>query len=247
MEIQILQNYESLNKSAAKLISELLKTKPNANICLPSGNSPLGLFAELISMHNRQEIDFSNATFFGLDEWVGLGAKDYGGCRYMLAKAFLEPIGFRDSQIVFFDGMAQNFDLECQRINEALEKSGGLDCIVLGLGMNGHLALNEPGTLWNTVAHVSVLAETTTIVGQKYFQKETILEKGFTLGVKNILDAKMAILIVSGGTKAKIILAVLQSEPTFDLPATALHIHKNAVVLMDKEAASLVEIGMKSK
>ena len=229
-----------MSRAAANRVIDLLDEKPAAVICLPSGTTPQGMFNQLVSAHQSGRTDFSKCTFIGLDEWIGLGAEDEGSCRDLLDKDFLIPIGFRDQQVVFFDGLAEDPLAECERINEAVAAIGGLDLIVLGVGMNGHLALNEPGTPFSIYAHISDLDPLTIQVGQKYFKQETVLTKGITIGIRHILEAKSAILIGSGSGKATVIQRALTLPVTTDFPATALQLHSNAEFILDRGAAELL-------
>lgn len=240
-KISIYSDYESLSRAAANRVIELLKEKPTAAICLPSGSTPHGMFRELVSAHKAERADFSQCTFIGLDEWIGLGANDDGSCRDLLDKDFLVPIELREDQIVFFDGLADDPLAECERINQAIALAGGLDLIVLGVGMNGHLALNEPGTSFDTYAHVSVLDITTVQVGQKYFKETTALSKGITVGIKHILEAKTAILIASGNAKASVVKRAIESPVITDFPASVLQEHANAEFILDRDAAELID------
>ncbi len=237
-KISIYNDYESMSRAAADRVTELLNEKPTAVICLPSGSTPKGMFDELVLAHQSGKADFSRCTFIGLDEWIGLGANDDGSCRDLLDKDFLIPIGFRADQITFFDGLAKDPDAECVRVNEAIDAVGRLDLIVLGVGMNGHLALNEPGTPFDLYAHVSELAPLTIEVGQKYFKKATPLSKGITVGIRHMMEARMAVLIASGGGKAAVVKQALSLPVTTDFPASVLQLHTNSAFLLDAAAAA---------
>ena len=240
-KISIYSDYKSLSQAAANQVIALLNQKPTAVICLPSGSTPLGMFQELVVAHKSRNVNFSKCTFIGLDEWIGLGANDDGSCRNLLDKDFLLPIGFREDQITFFDGLAKDPLAECERVNDAIAKAGDLDLIILGVGMNGHLALNEPGTSFATYAHVSELDTITKEVGQKYFNQMTELKQGITVGIKHILEAKKAILIASGKTKAPVIQRALSLPVSMDFPVTVLQQHSNAEFILDQEAAELLK------
>jgi len=240
-KISIYPDYEAMSLAAADRVIALLSHKPDSVICLPSGSTPVGMFRILVSANQKGNADFSRCIFVGLDEWVGLGAEDEGSGRYMINRDFLKSVGLKESQIVFFDGKARDPQLECERVNKIIETLGGLDLIVLGVGLNGHLALNEPGTLWNTYAHVSELEQITKEAGQKYFSEHTVLEKGVTLGIRHILEAKTAILLASGNEKAKVIQRALSFPVTPTFPVTVLQNHLNAEFLLDREAGSLID------
>jgi glucosamine-6-phosphate isomerase len=239
-KISIYNDYESMSQAAANRIIALLDAKPEAVICLPSGSTPEGMFHTLAAAHRSGRTDFSKCTYIGLDEWVGLGATHPGSCRDLLDKDFLLPIGFRDDQIVFFDGLAGDLQAECERVNQAVAATGGLDLIVLGVGMNGHLALNEPGSPFDLYAHVSVLAPITVEVGQKYFKTETPLFQGITIGIRHMLEARKAILIASGSGKAPVVQQALSGEVSVDFPASVLQTHTDAEFILDRAAAGLL-------
>ncbi|GGB91096.1 glucosamine-6-phosphate deaminase [Dyadobacter sediminis] len=240
-KISIYPDYEAMSLAAADRVIALLNHKPDAVICLPSGSTPVGMFRELVSASQKGNADFSRCIFVGLDEWVGLGGDDEGSGRYMINRDFLKSVGLKDNQVIFFDGKARDPYLECERINKIVSELGGLDLIVLGVGLNGHLALNEPGTAWNTYAHVVELDEVTKVTGQKYFSKTAVLEKGITMGIRHILEAKTAILLANGNQKAKVIQRALSFPVTPAFPATVLQNHLNAEFLLDREAGSLID------
>ncbi|WP_439556122.1 glucosamine-6-phosphate deaminase [Dyadobacter sp.] len=237
-KISIYPDYNAMSQAAADRVIALLTKKPESVICLPSGSTPLGMFRALAAANQKGEVDFSKCIYIGLDEWIGLGAGDEGSCRDLLDKDFLKPIGFRENQIVFFDGKAMDPEAECVRINKIVESLGGLDLIALGIGMNGHLALNEPGTPWDTYAHISELDPLTAEVGQKYFNKPTQLTRGITVGIRHILESKTAILIGAGAAKAPVIARALAFPVTAEFPATVLQNHFNAEFILDAEAGS---------
>lgn len=239
-KISIYPDYATMSLAAAERVIALLTNKPRAIVCFPSGSTPKGMFQALASAHHNGRVDFSQCTFIGLDEWIGMREGDDGSCRDLLDQDFLKPVGLRPNQIVFFDGKALNPQLECDRVNTALADLGGLDLIVLGVGMNGHLALNEPGTPWDTYAHISELETITKEVGQKYFQQPTVLTKGLTVGIRHILEAKAAILLASGSSKAAVIQRTLAFPVSKDFPATVLQNHMNAEFILDADAASPV-------
>lgn len=235
--LQIYKDYQTLSLAAAEQVEKLLGEKPDAVICLPSGSTPLGMFKILAEKSKAGEVDFTKSTFVGLDEWVGMGPDDEGSCRYWIDRDFLHPIGFREEQIVYFDAKSDDLQGECDRVNQAISELGGLDLMVLGVGMNGHLALNEPGTSFDSYAHVSTLDRITAIVGQKYFLEETPLTEGITLGLRHAREAKQLIVMASGATKAPVMLRALEGEVSESFPASLVQRVEGALVMLDEEAA----------
>ena len=231
-------NYEELSRAAAEKVVQLLHQKPTAVICLPSGSTPLGMFKILADQSKAGEVDFSQCTFVGLDEWVGMGPEDEGSCRYWIDRDFLNPIGFRADQIVYFDAKSDDLQGQCDLVNQKVAALGGLDLMVLGVGMNGHLALNEPGTSFDTYAHLSVLDPITAEVGQKYFTKATPLTHGITLGLRHAREAKQLIVMVSGKNKAGVVKRALEGEVSEDFPVSLVQTNEQIIVMLDEDAAS---------
>jgi 6-phosphogluconolactonase/glucosamine-6-phosphate isomerase/deaminase len=130
--------------------------------------------------------------------------------------------------------------VECARINDMIASNGGLDVMLVGIGLNGHIGMNEPGTSFRSYAHVSVLAEETKSSGQKYFEKQTTLSKGITLGLRHFAECRLPILMANGTKKANIMNEVLNTNPTEQIPATIIHNIPQALVMIDEEAASLL-------
>ncbi len=234
----IYKNHEALSQAVAERVAGVLRDKPDALICLPSGNTPLRLFEILVNQHEIGEIDFSRCTFALLDEWLGMDGQDEGSCRYWIDKTFLDPIGFRAEQIIAFDAKSDDLPAECERINQETAKFGGFDLIVLGVGMNGHLALNEPGASFDSYCHTTTLDPLTSQVGQKYFTKQTPLTEGITLGHRHFLEAELLIVMASGEAKAPVMKRALEGGPSEDFPASLVQKDDKILVMLDEEAAS---------
>lgn len=245
--LQIYTDYEALSLAAAEQVAKLLEEKPDAVLCLPSGSTPLGMFKILAQKSKAGEVDFSKCTFVGLDEWVGLGPDDQGSCRYWIDRDFLHPIGFREDQIVYFDAKSNDLLGECERVNQAIAELGGLDLMVLGVGMNGHLALNEPGASFDSYAHLSTLEPITAEVGQKYFSKATPLTEGITLGLRHAREAKQLIVMACGAAKAPVMQRALEDEVSEDFPASLVQRIEGVIVMLDQAAAGKSMGGFEAK
>jgi galactosamine-6-phosphate isomerase len=157
----------------------------------------------------------------------------------MYQKLFL-PLNLTKNQVHCFNAKSVNLVAECQKINDLITTNQGLDLILLGIGSNGHLAMNEPGTDFGINCHVSKLAQSTIDTGQKYFKKETTLSLGITLGLGQIAASKNIILMANGLKKAKIIFQTINSKPNPELPSSILINNKKAILMIDNEAASLI-------
>ncbi len=237
METKIFQSPRSLSEYAAGLVAKVISGKPDAVLCLASGHTPVGTFTCLVEMAKAGQVDFSRCHFIGLDEWIGIPLSAEGSCRYFLDEFFFKKLEIREDQIHFFDGMATDLAAECRKMDDTIARLGGLDLMLVGIGMNGHIALNEPGTPWNLHAHVSDLDEMTVTVGQKYFTEKTHLTKGITLGLQYLREARLPLLMAFGKGKAAIVRQALEGEVTEQVPASIFQTLPAAVVLLDEDAA----------
>lgn len=241
MEIVVVADFEEMSERAAADIITLLNEKPDSLISLAAGSTPTGTLNRLVEAQSQEKVDFSQAIFVGLDEWVGMDRTDEGSTQHYLYDTFFLPAQIREDQIFFFDAKAADLEQECQKIDRLIEEHSGLDLVLLGIGVNGHLGLNEPGVSLELTSHVMDLSETTKQVGQKYFAQETKLVRGITLGCQHFVDADKVILIANGEAKAKAVAGMVQGEITSDLPASVLQKHMNAIGYIDQAAASLLE------
>ena len=240
MKIFIDDTYEAMSKRVADDVINIMQPLSQPLFVAASGDSPKGLYKELAQRNNASLIDISNWYFLGLDEWIGLDANDEGSCRYMLNKDLFFPLHVKEEKICCFNGKTNNADDECNRIENFIQQHNGIDAAILGLGINGHIGLNEPGTSPSLYSHVSEIAETTKTVGQKYFSKPQTLTKGITLGLATLMEAKHLILIVSSEKKASILKQALQHSTTGNIPATLIRDHPNFYVYADKDAAKFL-------
>ncbi len=238
MKVQTYSDYLTLSKAVADLIISYINTKKASLICLASGHTPVGVFQELQKGVESKKVDLSQCTFLSLDEWVNIDPSDPGSCLSMLQKDCFAPLGIDKQQIEFFDVSVTDLQKECDRINTLIETRGGLDIMLVGVGINGHIGMNEPGTSFETYAHISELAEETKAVGQKYFQKNTTLSLGITLGLNHLREAKLPIVMANGKKKAAIIARGLQGNATEEIPLSVVHLIPHVHIMLDEEAAT---------
>lgn len=240
MEVKIYQDYQELSEATAEEIIDLVKNKPGAVICLASGHTPAltcQLFAEK-ALH--QKIDLSRITFIGLDEWVGVPPENEGSCHYFFQRQLFEPLRLSPNQIHLFNAMSADLEKECQKIDKVIAEKGGIDLMIVGIGMNGHIGFNEPGVSFDNYAHVIELDETTLTVGKKYFKTAVNLGKGITLGLKHLQESKKVILIANGTKKAGVIKKTVEEKVNNSFPASIMQKHSNGFVMIDQEAAGLL-------
>jgi galactosamine-6-phosphate isomerase len=170
-----------------------------------------------------------------------MNGNDEGSCRFHLNNQLFNPLHISENNICFFDGKTKDLNAECDKVENFITQHGGIDVAIVGLGMNGHVGMNEPGTSSSLRSHVTEIDAITQQVGQKYFKEKTHISKGITLGIANIMEARNVILIVSGNKKAEILRRVLEEEISEQLPASLLRNHENFSVYLDAEAANLLQ------
>jgi glucosamine-6-phosphate isomerase len=240
MKIFVADNYEKMSKEAAADVIDIMQSRHQPVICAASGHSPAGLYQEIVERVRKKQVNVDNWLFLGLDEWVGMNVVDEGSCRHHLDLELLNPLQVPQDRICFFDGRANDLEAECTRIEKFIHEKGGIDVAILGLGMNGHIGMNEPGVSVNVRSHVIDLHPITKTIGQKYFKEEKELAKGITLGIATLLEARHLVLVVSGIHKADITQKVLEDPVSENLPGTLLRDHPALKIYLDSEAASKI-------
>lgn len=240
MQISIYKDYPTLSLHAANTIIELVKQKPDAVLCLAAGDTPRLTYDTVTERAANERLDFGQCTFVGLDEWVGIPPENEGSCHYFLQKHLFDPLHISEDKIHLFDALSTDLNHECRKMNDLISSLGGIDFMLVGIGMNGHIGFNEPGVSPDLYAHVVDLDEATRIVGQKYFAQQTSLSKGITLGLNHLLEARQVILVANGAKKAAVIKQTVEGPITPALPATIMRKHFNARVMVDEQAGSKV-------
>ncbi len=238
MQIIISKDFESLSEKATQSITDILSNKQNPLICVASGDSPSGIYRNLVKDVKNKVLNIDNWYFLGLDEWVGLNGADEGSCRWHLNRELFTPLEIKEENICFFDGASQDLQQECNITESTIRNQGGIEIAIIGLGLNGHIGMNEPNTSISSRSHVIELDPLTITVGQKYFNKPQPLTKGITLGIATLLNAKHVILVVSGAKKADIIKQVIEGAISESIPASLLKNHPNCSIYLDEAAAA---------
>lgn len=238
MKVVIKENPQIVAETISQKIIESVKEKPTSLICIAGGDTPLLTIEALIKANQAGEVDFSKTRFVGLDEWVGLGRETKGSCIQTLYDTFFDRLeNVSSEQICFFDGQTADFEAECARVDAFIEACGGIDFILLGIGLNGHIGFNEPFVPVDVNCHVVELDNVTKRVMSKYFDTDLPLTHGISLGMQQILTAKEIYLVATGEKKAEIVQQVIEKEPTVSIPATLVK-QAIATLVLDEKAAS---------
>ncbi len=231
MEIVVKNHKSEIDELLSDKIIELLKH--DVLVTLASGDTFVETYKMVAKKYNRNPFEIK-ATLVNLDEWVGLDKEDVGGCQYNMFKDLFTPIGISEFNLIYFDAKANDLDKECARIEKCIGNRT-FDYVLLGVGMNGHLALNEPGCMLDTKVFHCELADTTRVVLQKYFPSKVSITKGISLGIEYFRKSKELVIVANGVRKHDIIQRTIHSEVTNEIPATIVKEHQNSCLILDKE------------
>lgn len=240
MQITTFKNYEDLSGYMAGFVADSIKNNPDLVLCMASGSTPALTCDLLVRKLKDEMIDYSKFTFIGLDEWVGLPPTNTGSCHYFFHTKIFEPLQLKTSQYHLFNGLSDDLQDECVKMDELIAAKGGIDIMIVGIGMNGHIGFNEPGTSFTSLSHVAELEEITKTVGQKYFNGPVELSKGITIGFGHMINAKKVFLIANGEKKAEVIKKAIEGPVTESFPASIMQKHPGGYVLIDEAADSLL-------
>ncbi len=240
MKHTVFSDYNTLSQGAAERVIKVLRDDPDGLYCFAGGDTPRETYRRLVFAARQGEIDLRRAKFVGLDEWVGLSAADPGSCRYFLDQELFKPLEIEPDQIGFFDGTNPDLEFECQKVTRFIDRHGPIQLAVLGIGVNGHLGFNEPGSPFTSTVRCVDLSATTQQVGQKYFTAPRQLSRGITLGLAQIRAGQEVLLLANGPTKTAICAELMNDGVSERLPASVLHWHPHAQLLVDSIAAERI-------
>lgn len=242
MKTIICKTYEELSQTATRIIVDQIGQKPEPVLGLATGSTPVGVYQNLAKMNKEGKVDFSKVTTFNLDEYVGL-SKDHP-CSYhrFMEENLFEHINIKKENIHIPNGQASCLEKECKSYEDKIAKYGGIDLQVLGIGHNGHIGFNEPGTPFHSVTHVVDLTPRTIQANSRFFSSPNeVPRQALSMGIKTIMGAQRILLLASGIEKAEIISSAFNGHVTIDVPASILQLHPNLVVILDQDAASILE------
>jgi glucosamine-6-phosphate deaminase len=239
MLVYIKENYNEMSKEGARIVAALVRKKPNCVLGFATGSTPLGVYKELIRMHKEEGLDFSKVTTFNLDEYVGLPPEHDQSYHYFMWENLFKHINVDRRFVHIPMGMAHDVEAFCDWYEAQIVKAGGLDLQILGIGANGHIAFNEPGSSLGSRTRIKTLTGSTREANARFFDNpEQVPKYAITMGVGTIMDAKTLLLIASGEGKAAAIQATCEGPITAMWPATIVQMHRHATVIVDKAAAS---------
>ncbi len=239
MLVVVKNDFDEMSKTAAKLIAEQIHRKPDCVLGFATGSTPLGTYKELIRLHKEEGLDFSKVTTFNLDEYVGLPPEHDQSYHYFMWENLFKHINVDRRFVHIPHGMASDVEEFCEWYENKIEEVGGIDMQILGIGANGHIAFNEPGSSLGSRTRIKTLDELTKRDNARFFEKEEEVPKyAITMGVGTIMDARHLLLLANGEQKAKAIQQTVEGPITALYPATIVQMHRKATIVCDEDAAS---------
>lgn len=240
MKIIITKDYEELSAKAAEIMLEVVRQNPRAVLGLATGTTPLGLYANMIADHKENGTDYSGIRTANLDEYKGLPKTHDQSYAYFMRKNLFDGLGIAPESTNIENGMAEDAAAECARYDALLEALPR-DIQLLGLGSNGHIAFNEPGTPFGSGTHVVTLAESTVKDNARLFKDiSEVPRQAFTMGIRQIMQAKKVLILASGANKAEAVCKMVKGDVTESVPASVLQLHPDCVLIADEAAAKLL-------
>jgi len=243
MEVVILNGSKQIGKLAADAIEELLGRKPNAVLGLATGSSPLPVYDELAARHERDGLDLSRASVFALDEYVGLPAGHPESYREVIRREFTNRVNIAPENVHGPDGTATDILAACRAYEESITAAGGIDLQLLGVGTDGHIGFNEPGSSFASRTRIKSLIEQTRRDNARFFNSlAEVPHHVLTQGLGTIMDARHVILVATGAQKAQAVREFVEGPVSAICPASVLQFHPHATVLLDEAAASALKL-----
>lgn len=236
MKFFTVENYDKLSRQAANIISAQVIMKPNSVLGLATGSSPLGTYRQLIDWYNKGDLDFSQVTSINLDEYVGLDEENDQSYRYFMQHNFFNHINIKRENTFVPNGCAEDPDRECAEYDARIERVGGIDLQLLGIGLDGHIGFNEPADIFVKATHVVDLHESTIRANARFFENENQVPKqAITMGMVSIMQAKKVLLIANGKAKKEIVEKAFFGPITPMIPASILQLHPDLTVIYSEE------------
>lgn len=242
MKICKASDYKEMSRKAAKIIAAQIMMKPDCVLGLATGSTPIGLYKYLVKWYRKGDLDFSEVVSVNLDEYKGLPKTNNQSYDYFMRDNLFDRVNIEASNTYLPDGLAEDSEAECERYEKLIQKLGGIDLQLLGMGHNGHIGFNEPGEAFEPAAHCVDLQESTIEANKRFFASaDEVPRQAYSMGIGTIMKAKKILLVVSGKDKAEILKKALCGPVTPKVPASILQMHPDVTVVADKAAYSAMD------
>jgi glucosamine-6-phosphate deaminase len=239
MRVRVFATAEALSRALALDVARRLAEEPDPVLGLPTGRTPILLYRDLVRLHQAGRADFSRATTFNLDEFLGLDPRDPRSYRAFMQRHLFDHVNLSPRRIQFLNGATRDVERECRRYERAIDRAGGIDLQILGLGMNGHIGFNEPARALVARTHCTHLTPATRRANAAFFDNlvSAVPREALSMGMATILHAKRIVLLATGATKARCIQRMIEGPVTPRLPGSFLQLHRCAEIWLDRAAA----------
>ena len=240
MRLICAKDYEDVSRKAANIIAAQIQLKPDCVLGLATGSSPIGTYKQLIAKYESGDLDFSKVRTVNLDEYVGLDGSHPQSYRYFMDSHLFNLVDIDKTRthvpcgVGVTDEMAAHYDDE-------IKQAGGVDLQLLGIGPNGHIGFNEPGTPWDAVTHIVPLTDATRQANKRFFNSiDEVPEKAVSMGIKTVMQSRRIILMAFGKNKAQAVKGMIEGRIDNSVPASILQLHPDCTVYIDDDAASML-------
>jgi glucosamine-6-phosphate deaminase len=236
------ENNEQMSIKASEIVKEQILEKPNSVLGLPTGSSPLGMYNHLIAMYKSGELDFSSVKTFNLDEYCGLPTDHPQSYHEFMNKNFFRHVNLKPENIHMPKPDKGDQESGCEDYEKKIRQAGGIDLQILGIGRNGHIGFNEPGTPFSSRTHVIRLHQDTRQANARFFNSiDEVPKAAVTMGIKTIMRARKILLLISGESKREALYQLVFSSVNEQFPASVLQLHPDVIVLVEKSACTRLE------
>ncbi len=248
IEWSVVEDYDTLSREAARLLLDAVDRNPSIRLGLPTGSTPVGMYAEIVRFCGSRYHCFRDVVTFNLDEYVGLPRTDPGSYYSFMKQHLYDHVDIDASNThvpcgdpellaaMHREDMDRALERECERYESLIRDEGGIDLTILGLGSNAHIAFNEPGTSFASTTHLVDLDESTIRANSRYFPDRKVPRRAITMGLGTILKSKRIVLLAAGEKKSSAIEQLRSGEVSERIPASVLHRHEDVLVLCDRSA-----------
>jgi glucosamine-6-phosphate deaminase len=237
------KDYAEMSRKAADVIAQCVTNNPACRLGLATGSTPEGLYAELAKDYQSGALDFSKVLSFNLDEYRGLSHDHEQSYHYFMKKHLFDKINIDQANTHVPDGANPDAQAACDEYEAAIDAAGGIDLQLLGIGHNGHIGFNEPAAFFPKKTNCVDLTESTIVANSRLFESiDEVPRQAYTMGIGTIMKAKKILVVANGAGKAEIVRDAFFGSVTPEVPASILQFHPNVIVVVDEQAASLLEL-----
>ena len=242
MRIYEVKDYQEMSRKAANIMFAQMIQKPDSVLGLATGSTPVGIYRQLVEWYQQGDLDFSKIRSVNLDEYKGLSADNDQSYAYFMRKNLFDHVNINPENTNIPNGLEEDAQKECGRYNSVIQELGGIDLQLLGIGNNGHIGFNEPGEVFEAETHCVALTENTIQANARFFEKiEDVPRFAYSMGIKNIMQARSILLVASGESKAEALEKTIYGPISPAVPASILQLHNQVFIVADEAALSLVK------